>query len=122
MNDLLDLCRLNLLEERVTKSSAVDREATLAAIDFKLRQLATAVTNNPPTLALDAMERHRKDNTAEDGTYPWTDSPQFRAAEETNGASAAALGSTGGVIRTALGTRPSAPEHSLGAGGTTGCA
>ena len=81
MNDLLDLCRLNLLEEHVTKSSAVDREATLAAIDFKLRQLATAVTNNPPTLALDAMERHRKDNTAEDGTYPWTDSPQFRAAE-----------------------------------------
>ena len=80
MNDLLDLCRLNLLEERVTKSSAVDREATLAAIDFKLRQLATAVTNNPPTLALDAMERHRKDNTAEDGIYPWTDSPQFRAA------------------------------------------
>ena len=31
-------------------------------------------------------QSRRKDNTAEDGTYPWTDSPQFRAAEETNGA------------------------------------
>lgn len=82
MQDLLmDLCRLNLMEAHISDSPAVDRDTTLAAIDWKRRQLATALTNNPPTLASDAMERHRKDNTSEDGTYPWTDSPQFRAVE-----------------------------------------
>ena len=83
MQDLLDLCRLNLMEEHIADSPAVDRDTTLAAIDMKRRQLATKLANNPPTLAPDAMERHRKDNTAEDGTYPWTDSPQFRAVDET---------------------------------------
>jgi hypothetical protein len=83
MQDLLDLCRLNLMEEHIANSPAVDRDATLAAIDWKRRQLATALTNNPPTLAPDAMDRHRKDNTAADGTYPWTDSPQFRAVDGT---------------------------------------
>ncbi len=81
--DLLDLCRLNLIEEHIVDSPAVDRDATLAAIDMKRRQLVTTLTNNPPTLAPDAMDRHRKDNTATDGTYPWTDSPQFRAIDGT---------------------------------------
>ena len=83
MQNMLDLCRLNLMEEHIADSPAVDRDATLAAIDWKRRQLATNLANNPPTLAPDAMERHRKDNTAEDGTYPWTDSPQFRAVDAT---------------------------------------
>jgi hypothetical protein len=78
MNDLLDLCRLNLMEEHIADSPAVDRDDTLAALDWKRRQLAARLINNPSPLAPDAMERHRKDNTAEDGTYPWTDSPMFR--------------------------------------------
>jgi hypothetical protein len=64
MQDLLDLCKLNLMEEHIADSPAVDRDATLAAIDWKRRQLVTALTNNPPTLAPDAMERHRKDNNS----------------------------------------------------------
>jgi len=81
MQDLLDLCRLNLMEEHIKDSPARDRDATLAAIDWKRRQLVITLTNNPPTLAPDAMERHRKDNTAQDGTYPWTNSPEFRCCE-----------------------------------------
>jgi len=83
---LLDLCRLNLMEEHIADSPAVDRADTLVAIDWKRRQLATALKNNPPTLAPDAMERHRKDNTADDETYPWTDSPKFRDVDGNAGA------------------------------------
>jgi hypothetical protein len=82
MNDLLDLCRLNQMEEHIADSPAADRDATLSAIDWQRRQLQTRLKNNPPTIAPDAMDRHRKDNAAEDGTYPWPDSPQFRAGDQ----------------------------------------
>jgi hypothetical protein len=78
----MDLCRMNQIEEHIAGSPAVDRDATLAAIDRQRRQLLTRLENNPPTIAPDAMDRHRKDNAAEDGTYPWTDSPQFREGEQ----------------------------------------
>jgi len=80
--DLLDLCRLNAMEENVAGSPAADRDATLAAIDLKKRQLATTLTANQPAIAQSVIARHREDNTADDGTYPWTDSPQFRATNE----------------------------------------
>ena len=76
MKDVLDLCRLNLMEERIADSPANDRDETLAAIDHKRRQIIMRMKPSPT--ALDAMERHRVENTAEDGTYPWTDSPEFR--------------------------------------------
>ena len=41
--DLLDLCRLNLMEETVVDSPAPDRDETLRAIDFKKRQLVTKI-------------------------------------------------------------------------------
>ena len=82
VDDILNLCRLNLMEDHVRESPAVDRDATLAAIDHKRRQLAANLHNNPPTLAPDAMARHRAENTAADGTYPWTDSPEFRVVVE----------------------------------------
>lgn len=37
--DLLNLCRLNLMEENVINSEAPDRDATLTAIDWKNRDL-----------------------------------------------------------------------------------
>ena len=76
MNDILDLCRLNLMEERIADSPAPDRDETLAAIDRKRRQIVTRI--DPSPVAPDAMERHRAENTAKDGTYPWTESPEFR--------------------------------------------
>ena len=71
MKDLMDLCRLNLMEEHIEGSPAPDRNETLKAIDWKRRQIITRL--KPATLAPDAMERHMKDNTASDGTYPWTE-------------------------------------------------
>ena len=41
MRDLLDLCRLNLMEENIQESPHPDRDATLKAIDWKRRQIVT---------------------------------------------------------------------------------
>jgi hypothetical protein len=82
MNDLLDLCRLNLMEERIADSPAVDCDATMAAIDYARRQIVTRI--KPAELAPGAMERHIADNTAEDGTYPWTDSMPELVLPESN--------------------------------------
>ncbi len=73
VKDILDLCRLNLMEEHIADSPAPDRDVTLAAIDNKRRQIVTRI--EPATLAPDAMERHRTENTSADGVYPWTESP-----------------------------------------------
>jgi len=43
--DLLDLCRLNLMEENVEKTPAPDKEATLKAIDWKKRQVVQKIIN-----------------------------------------------------------------------------
>lgn len=37
--DLLDLCRLNLLEENVNKTTAIDTEEVLLAIEWKKKRL-----------------------------------------------------------------------------------
>jgi len=73
VKDLLDLCRLNLMEEHIEDSPAPDRDETLAAIDNKRRRIVARMVPSP--IAPDAMERHRAENTAEDGVYPWTESP-----------------------------------------------
>jgi len=75
IDDILDLCRLNLMEPNVSASPAVDRDTTLEAIDWSRRQIVTRLTNRPATLAPGAMERHVEQNTARDGVYPWTESP-----------------------------------------------
>ena len=75
MKDIIDLCRLNLMEERIAESPAPDRDVTLAAIDNKRRQIVTRMQPSP--VAPDAMERHYAESTAADGTYPWTESPEF---------------------------------------------
>lgn len=43
MQDLLDLCRLNLMEEHIQDSIHPDRDTTLSAIDWKRRQLAAKI-------------------------------------------------------------------------------
>lgn len=43
--NILDLCRLNLMEEHIIDSSAVDRDITLHAIDWKRRQLVEKIRN-----------------------------------------------------------------------------
>lgn len=64
--DLLNLCRLNLMEEHIVDSPGVDRDATLKAIDFRKRRLAIKISL--AKLEPGVMERHIEDNTV-DGVY-----------------------------------------------------
>ena len=80
MQDILDLCRLNLMEETVEKSPAIDRDTTLAAIDVARRGIVTKMEPSP--ISEGVMDRHYDENTAEDGTYPWTESPLSLSRED----------------------------------------
>ena len=79
MKDILDLCRLNLMEEHVEDSTAPDRDTTLAAIDLARRRAVTRI--EPSEVTQEMMDRHHEENTADDGVYPWTESPQFCSRE-----------------------------------------
>lgn len=46
--DILNLCRLNLMEEHIVDSSSVDRDATLQAIERKQRQVIENIINKLP--------------------------------------------------------------------------
>ena len=46
--DLLTLCRLNLMEETVIDSVSPDRDATLTAIDWKKRNLVNRLIRDEP--------------------------------------------------------------------------
>ena len=70
--DLLDLCRLNQMEENIQDSVATDRDETLKAIDYKKRQLINRLIANRPKVADKVMEKHIEQNTL-NGIYPWTD-------------------------------------------------
>jgi len=43
MKDILDLCRLNLMEEHIEDSTALDRDSTLAAIDIARRRVIAKI-------------------------------------------------------------------------------
>jgi len=42
-NDLLDLCRLNMMGEHIADSPAPDKDTALTAIDWKRRQIAARI-------------------------------------------------------------------------------
>ena len=63
--DLLDLCRLNAMEENIEDSPAVDQDATQEAIDWKKRQLAIRLINNAPTPSPEVMQRHLDEQVKE---------------------------------------------------------
>ena len=64
---LLDLCRLNLMEETVEKSPANDRDTTMSAIDMGKRDLVMKI--KPGVVAPGVMEKHIQTNTR-DVEYP----------------------------------------------------
>ena len=80
MKDILDLCRLNLMEERVRETPAIDKDVMLRAIDITKRKIVMQMKPSP--VAPGAMDRHRAENAAEDGVYPWTESPLYCSREE----------------------------------------
>lgn len=66
MKDILDLCRLNLIEETVKDSHAVDREATLKAIDWTRRQTMTRIIRTQVPATEEVMKRHQEQNLIEE--------------------------------------------------------
>jgi hypothetical protein len=57
--DLLDLCRLNRMEEHIQGSPAIDAKSTLQAIDWKKRELAIKLTQptSAPAPVVESEER-----------------------------------------------------------------
>ena len=55
IRNLLDLCRLNLLEEHIKESPAIDKDATLRVLDWKRRELMTRIP--PATLLSDLPQQ-----------------------------------------------------------------
>lgn len=70
--DLLDLCRLQQIEEGVKGNEVAlvkERQNMLEAIDYKKRIIGTKIINNAPKITNKDIEKHRKLNTTEDGHY-----------------------------------------------------
>jgi len=58
MQDLLDLCQLHLMEENITDSPGVDRDATMKAIGWKQRQLVIKIAAKTEPAGEEVMKRH----------------------------------------------------------------
>ena len=81
--DLLDLCRLNLMEENIGEHCvAPDKEGTLKLIDREKRIRMTRIKNNPAPIADGALEEHIRANSL-DGVYPWTEAESIQVYTET---------------------------------------
>ena len=59
-SDILNLCRLNLTEEKVVNSNALDRDEVIKAIDFKKRELASKITSEEVIMNNDIAEKVAK--------------------------------------------------------------
>lgn len=81
--DVLDLCRLNLMEDNI-KEHGVDpaTQNTLKLIDLEKRIRMTRLKNNPAPIADGALEEHIRANSL-DGVYPWTDAESVQVYTET---------------------------------------
>lgn len=73
-NDLLDLCRLNLMNEKVQDNSLIDKtekKDALKGIKHKKRALARKIIENAPKLTEKQVQKHVKKFTM-NGHYPPT--------------------------------------------------
>ena len=70
IQDILDLCRLNLLEEKVKQTDWNETEITLKAIDWKKKSLTNKLSNQGLSFSEEQIKKHRKEFTTGDGRYP----------------------------------------------------
>ncbi len=68
--DLLDLCRLNLLEEKIKQTDWNETETTLKAIDWKKKSLTNKLSNQGLSFSEEQIKKHREEFTTDDGRYP----------------------------------------------------
>jgi len=71
-NDLLNLCRLNLLEQHIEESDPNEKNDTLNYINYKRNNLTEKLSNNGLEFTPNQMKKHVEENT-KNGVYPWTD-------------------------------------------------
>ncbi len=57
--DLLDLCRLNLMEKNVEKTDYNDTETTLKAIAWKKRNLTQKLSNQGLSFSEEQIKKHK---------------------------------------------------------------
>ena len=65
--DLLDLCRLNLMEETAKYSPANDRDTTMEAIDWEKRQLVIKMLSEPVDVTQEVVDQHITTQTLAQG-------------------------------------------------------
>ena len=72
--DLIDLCRLNLMEDNISDLPEDQEKAdNLFLIKRKRRELTRKIVTRQPGASQAVMDKHIRDNTSENGVYPWTD-------------------------------------------------
>jgi len=64
--DILDLCRLNLMEENA------DSEEIIKVIEWKKKRLVEKIIASSEPATQSVLDKHIKQNTVND-IYPWTD-------------------------------------------------
>ena len=63
MKDLLDLCRLNLMEKNIEENCVdPEKESVLKLIDMKKRMTMTRMKHDPSPIAPNAMKEHLERN------------------------------------------------------------
>ena len=83
IQDILDLCQLNLLEENVSQTiPRFERNHALEAIDLKRKHLSDKIAKNGLSFSEEQIEKHRKEFTTEDGRYPPQQDDLFMIEEE----------------------------------------
>ncbi len=63
IQDILDLCKLNLMKE-------FEQDHALEAIELKRKQLANKIAKNGLSFSEEQIKKHRKEFTTDAGKYP----------------------------------------------------
>lgn len=83
-NDLLNLCRLNLMEENIkanTLVDAVEKKEVLQGVEHKKKILASRLIETAPHLTHRQVKKHIEE-FAINGNYPPTDEDLWLIEEE----------------------------------------
>ncbi len=79
--DLLDLCRLNLLEDNAIENNKLTDDDK-KAIAWKKKRLSEKLKSNAPSFSDEQIKKHRKEFTTDAGKYPPEQDDLFMIEEE----------------------------------------
>lgn len=85
IQDILDLCQLNLMEENVSQTIPQFEQAhALEAIDLKRKHLSNKIAKNGLSFSEEQIKKHLKEFTTDAGKYPPEQDDLFMIEEELN--------------------------------------